>query len=189
MQCLRNALADTRLSGSRRAYKQQDRAGLALFERHHRHLLHDPLLHLFQSVMLAVQDFLGFLQIHILRVHFFPGQAGNKVQIVIEQPVLVAVLPFLLHPVENLVGFLSRILVHPGILELLFKLPDIGDIFRMHLVELPLQEINLLLDGFFPIDLLMLLLLRRLRFLADPGHLDKFIDCFFDPFHTLGYRI
>ena len=131
--------------------------------------------------MLAVQDFLGFFQIHILRVHFFPGQAGNKVQIVIEQPVLVAVLPFLLHPVENLVGFLSRILVHPGILELLFKLPDIGDIFRMHLVELSLQEINLLLNGIFSVDLFVLFLLRCLCLFTDPCHLDKLIDC---PFHT-----
>ena len=189
VQGLRDALSDTRLPGSRRAHEQQDGPRLALLQCHHRHLLDDPLFHLFQPIMLPVQDFLGLLQIHVLRIHLLPGQACHKIKIIIEQPVLVAVLPFLLHPVQHLVGFLPGIRVHPGISELLLKLPDVRHIFRMHLIQLPLQKIDLLLDGLFPIHLFMLLLLCRLRFLADPCHLDKLIDCLFDPLGPLRYRI
>ena len=56
VQRLRNALSDTRLAGTRRPHKEQNRTGLLFVERHDCDLLNDALLYFFQSVMILVQN-------------------------------------------------------------------------------------------------------------------------------------
>ena len=54
---------------------------------------------LFQAVMLLIQNPSGRLKINLLGLLLLPGQAGHKIQVIIEHPVLVTVLPLLLHAV------------------------------------------------------------------------------------------
>ena len=53
----------------------------------------------------------------------------------------MAFLSLLLHPLQNLVRLLAGCLVHAGLLDLFLEATHIGDILRMHFIELLLQEI------------------------------------------------
>ena len=114
MQRLCDALTNTRFSGTRCPYKEQDRPGLFFIERHNCDLLNDTLLYLFQSVMIFLQDLLCLVQIN--RHHFFrlPRQARHKIKIVIKHSVLMTVLALLFHPVQDLFCFSFCFLIHTG---------------------------------------------------------------------------
>ena len=59
----------------------------------------------------------------------------------------MAVLALLFHPVQNLSGLLFCLLIHTCFFYFIFKSADIGNILRMHLIQLVLQKINLFFNG------------------------------------------
>ena len=89
----------------------------------------------------------------------------------------MAFFSFLPHTVEHLFSLFSRLFIHPGLFDLLFKFPYIGNIFRMHIVQFFLEIIDLLLQGSFPVELLLVALLCFLSFGRNFCDLHKFIDC------------
>ena len=95
----RDALADAGLTRTRRSHKEQDGTGLFLIQSHDSQLLDDTLLYLGKAVMILVQDFLGLLQINRGGGFRLPGKGGDKLQIIVEHAVLMAVLALLLHAV------------------------------------------------------------------------------------------
>ena len=63
-----------------------------------------------------------------------PGKTGDKIKIVIEKSIFMAVFSFLLHTIQDFVRFLTGIFIHAGFLDLFFKSTDIGNVFRVHLI-------------------------------------------------------
>ena len=66
------ALSDTRLSGSRCSDEQQYGSGLLLFEIHHRDLLDDAILYLFQPVMVIIENLSRRSEINVVRLLLLP---------------------------------------------------------------------------------------------------------------------
>ena len=182
---LRDALADTRLARSGRADEQKDRTGLLLVQAHDRKLLDDPVLDLLEAVMILIQDLMGLLKIDLLKLRLLPVKRSHKVKVVIQQAVLMAVLALLLHAAENLVRLSAGSLIHSRLRDLLLKLPDIGDILRVHLIELLLKEADLLLQSILAVELLIGLLRMLLSFIRNIRDRDKSIDRLLDQVQTL----
>ena len=67
----------------------------------------------------------------------------------------------------------------------MLKFAHIRNVFRVHLIELVLQKINLLFQCLFAVDLFVGGFLRTFRLLSDLRELDKLIDCLLDQFNTL----
>ena len=88
----------------------------------------------------------------------------------------MAFFSFLTHTVEHLFGLFSRLFIHSGLFNLLLEFPYIGNIFRVHIVQLFLEIIDLLLQGGFPVELLLIAFLRFLSFGRHFRNLHKFID-------------
>ena len=126
--------------------------------------------------MIFVQNLLCLFQIDGRRCGRFPGQAGDEIQIVVEHAVFVAFLPLLAHPVQNLFRFLFCGFIHAGPRDFSFEFPDVGNVFRVHIVQLFLQVIDLLFEGRFPVKLLLVPFLGGFRLLGNPGNFHEFAD-------------
>ena len=176
----RDALADAGLTRTRRSHKEQDGTGLFLIQSHDSQLLDDTLLYLGKAVMILVQDFLGLLQINRGGGFRLPGKGGDKLQIIVEHAVLMAVLAFLFHAVQDFVRLFARLLSHAGGLYFLLKPAHIGDIFRMHIVKLLLQKLNLFFQGCLAVKALVVFLLGIFCLHAHAVDLDGLPDGFFD---------
>ena len=79
-----DALPDAGLSGAGRSHEQKNGPGLLFFQVHHRDLLDHPLLYLFQSVMVLVQNAPRRPEVDVPRLLFFPGEGSHEIQVVIE---------------------------------------------------------------------------------------------------------
>ena len=101
----------------------------------------------------------------------------------------MAFFSFLTHTVEHLFGLFSRLFIHSGLFNLLLEFPYIGNIFRVHIVQLFLEIIDLLLQGGFPVKLLLIAFLSFLSFGRHLRDLHKFIDCAFNESISLSDRI
>ena len=135
--------------------------------------------------MILIQDLLRLLQVDLLKLRLLPVQRRHKVKIVIEQTILMAVLALLLHASENLVRLSAGSLIHPRLLDLLLKLPDIGDVFRMHLIQLLLQKTDLFLERVLTVELLIGLLRMLLGLIGHIRNSDKAIDSLLDHLQPL----
>ena len=171
-----DTLADAGLSGTRRAHEQQDRSGLLPLQLHHRDLLQNPPLDLFQSEVIRVQNLLRLLQRDAFHLLLFPGKRGQKFQIVGQHSGFVAVLALRFQAVQQFPRFLLRGLVHAAVLNLQFQLAKIGQFLRVHFIQFPLQILNLFAQRLLFVQRLLVLLLGGHRFHPYPPHLDVFID-------------
>ncbi len=97
----------------------------------------------------------------------------------------MAVLAFLLHPVQHLVGFPAGGFIHAGLGDLLLEHAHIGDILRVHVIKLLLEKVDLLSQGVLPVELLIGFLGMLLRFIRNIGDCDKAVDRFFDQVKAL----
>ena len=97
----------------------------------------------------------------------------------------MAVLPLLFHPVKYFFRLFPRSLIHAGFLDLLLEAAHIGHIFRMELIQLALEKINLFLERIFPVNFLMCLLLCILRLFSDFCHFHELIHRALHLLHTL----
>ena len=179
-QRLRNALADGGFSGTGGTHKQQDGTGLFLPETHDRQLLQDTLLHLLQAIMIRIKHFLCMGKIDLLCLRLLPGKRGYEIQIIIQHAVLMPVLPLLLHAVQNLIRLLPGGFIHAGLFDLFLELAHIGDILRMHFIQLILQDLDLLLQSVLPVNVLVFHLLLALCLIMHLGHLDELIGRLLD---------
>ena len=102
--------------------------------------------------MVFIEDFFRPIQRDAFKRRLFPRQARDKVQIIIQQAVFMTVLALLLHAVENFSRLFFRDVVHAGLRNGLFELPDIRNVFRMHVIQLFLQKFNLPFEGFFAVN-------------------------------------
>ena len=178
-----DALADAGLARARRADEEQDGAGLLLFQVHHGDLLDDPFLHLFEAVVVLVQDAPGGGQVDGVGLLLFPAQAGHEVQPVVEHAGFHALPPLLLQAVQHLLRLPAGGLVHAGFFDLPLEFLHVGHVFRVHFVQLLLQAVDLPLDGGLLVALLALLLLGGDGLVGDAPHLQEFIEGLF---HQLG---
>ena len=133
---------------------------MLLFQVHHRDLLKDPVLDLFQPIVVLRQDLLRLGQVDLLLFRRFPGKTGDEIQVIIKDSGFHALLPFLFQTVQHLFRFFSRGFVHSGLCDLFCKFLHIRHIFRMHFVEFFLKELDLPFDGGLTIHLLIFLLLK-----------------------------
>ena len=177
-----DALADAGLAGTGGADKAEDGAGLLFFEVHHGDLLDDALLDLLQAEMILLQDRLRLVEVDLLGVLVFPGEAGDKIKIIVEHTGFGTVLALLLVAVEDLLRLLAGGLVHAGLFDLDLETAHIRDVLRMHLVQFLLQIFDLLFDGLLAVDLLIALLLGVPGFIVDVEEFQVFIE---DLFHGL----
>ena len=173
-----DALADAGLAGARRPHEEQDRAGLLLFQVHHGDLLDDAVLHLGEPVVVLVQDLPRLIQIDARGVLLLPGEAGHKVQIIVEDAGLHTLLALLLQAVQHLFGFPAGGVVHTGLGDLFLELLDVGHVFGVHLIQFLLQMLDLPLDGRLLVALLILLLLRRVGLIGDAGNFHVLVERF-----------
>ena len=189
VQRLRDGLADRGLTGTRGTDKDEDGAGLGLPEIHHRDLLDDTLLHLLHAEMLLIEDLLGLGEIDGLRRFLLPGKAGHEIEIIVEHAGLGGIGPVVLHTIEDLRRFSLRLLVHAGFLDLQLILPGIGNLLRVHLVELVLEIVDLPTECLLLIRLLIVLLLRRLGVGGHLRNLGILIDDLLEALETLLRRV
>src|ERR1700676_2835987 len=56
----------------------------------HREILDQPLLHLFQIVVIAIEDLLRLIEIEVVFAEFRPGQIGNRLDIADDHGILRA---------------------------------------------------------------------------------------------------
>ena len=185
VQSLCDALSDTGLAGARSADEQKDRARLLLFEIHDGDLLDDALLHFFESEMIFLQNGFGFGQIDCLRLLLLPGQTCDKIQIVVQHSRFGSAVRLLFETVKDLQGLALRGLVHTGLFDLDLELADVRHLFGMHFVEFPLQQLHLLLDRGFLVDLLIILLLCAGSLSGHLGDLHELVDCLLEHLKTL----
>ena len=136
--------------------------------------------------MVLVENCLSLVQIDRLHLRLLPGKRRHEVQVVVQITVLWRILPLLLHARQHLVRFPARRLVHSRIFNLLLQLTDIGNILRVHLIELLLQIFHLLADRLLTIRLLVIVFLRLFRLIGNDRRLRKLIDGLFDQVRLLG---
>ena len=84
-----NALPDGSFAGTRRTYKQKNRAGLFLVQIHDRDLLQDTVFHFFQAIVIFIQNLCSFFQINRLHRLCLPGKASHEIKIIVQHPVLI----------------------------------------------------------------------------------------------------
>ena len=175
-----NALADAGFTRTGSSHKKQDGTGLLLIQRHDCKLLDDPFFHLTKPVVILIQYFFCLVQIDLGSRFLLPGKGSHKVQILIMDPILMALLSLLFHSVQDLFRFFSGFSAHTGSFDLLFKATHIGNIFRMHIIKLLLQKFDLFFQSGLPIKTVMVLFLGIFRLHAYPVHLNCLPDGFFD---------
>ncbi len=169
-QSPRDTAANTRLSRTGRAYKEQDRTGLSSFQAHDRQLLDDPLFYLFQSEVILLQYPPRRFQIYLICRRLVPRKIRQKLHIISEKTCLNAVLSLRLQTVQDLAPFFFCLLIHSALLKLQFQLSKIRHFFGVQLIQLFLQMLHLAADRALPIKFLMLFLLRvlgRLVYIQD----------------------
>ena len=147
LQRMGNAAADACFPGTGRTDKQENGTGLFAFQIHHGNLLYDAALDLLQTVMVGLQDFTRLFQIDHFGFRLFPVQGSHEVQIVVQHTVLRRLVALLLQSVQDFYGFRPCGFVHPGFFDFHFEFPDIGNLFRVHFIQFPLQKFQLLFDG------------------------------------------
>ena len=185
LQCSGNAASYAGLTGTGCTNEEQDRSGLFSLQVHNCNLLNHTALDFLQPVMIRLQHIPGFVQVDDFRLCLLPVQRCNEVQIIIQHSVLRRLVSLLLQAIEYLGCLCAGSLVHPGFLDLHLKLPDIRDLFRVHFIQLTLQVLQLLLDGGFFIDILVLLLMCGIGVVGYFGNFQELIDQFFHQFRTM----
>ena len=95
----------------------------------------------------------------------------------------MTILALLFHPVQDLFRLFFRLVVHARFRDFRLKAAHIGNIFRVHVVELLLQKLDLLLKCGLPVELAVRILLGRLRLLANLINSDQLIDGALNLFH------
>ena len=98
-QSLSNTLANTGFTGTRRSYKEQDRAGLLSVQGHNGKLLDNSFFYLFQAVMVLIQNLFCFFKVDFAHTGCLPGKGCDKVQIIIKHTIFMTFLSFLAHAV------------------------------------------------------------------------------------------
>jgi len=187
LQRARNAATDTGFTRARCTYKKKDGAGLLFLKLHHRDLLNNPVFHLIQAKVVFLQHAFRLVQVDVLRLRLAPFQGGDKVQIVIKHAGFRTVLTLLLQTVQHLLRFLLGLRVHARLFDFLLEFANVGNAFRIHFVQLPLQKFHLPLDGLFPVRLLVLIFLSALGFPGELRHLQIFVNHGLHDFHSF-YR-
>ena len=111
-QRLSNTLADTSFTSSRCPHKEQDGSGLFFIKSHNSQLLYNTSFYFLKAIVFLIKYFLSLIQINRNIFLIFPGKACDKIQIIIKHSILMTILSFLLHTIQNLTGFLLRHWIH-----------------------------------------------------------------------------
>src|SRR6059058_5634574 len=80
-QCVGNRLTETGFAHARRPKKTEDRAVSVRIEFAHRQIFDQPLFHLLQVVMIAIENFLRLVEIKIVLAQFVPGQISDDLDV------------------------------------------------------------------------------------------------------------
>ena len=174
----RNRSAYAGLARAGCADKEQNGAGLLSLERHHRNLLQNAILHFFETEVILVQHLLRRREVNRRRCLLLPREIRHIVEVIIEQAALRTLLPLLLEALQDLFGLRLCTLVHPEVLDLQLKLPEIRDFFGVQVVELLLQIFNLLFQRVLAVHLLIFLFLRAARLAVHLVKLQIFAEQF-----------
>ena len=174
----RNRGANAGLSRAGRADKEQNGAGLPPLQRHDRNLLQNAVLHFFEAEVIFVQHLLRRREVNRRGCLLLPRKIRHIVEVIVEQTALRTLLPLLLEALQNLFGLRLRALVHPEVLNLQFKLPEIRDLFGVQVVEFLLQILNLLFQRVLAVHLLIFLFLRAARLAVHLVKLQIFTEQF-----------
>ena len=152
---------------ARGADEAEDRALHFLFQFAHGEIFEDPFLHLFQVVVVLVQDLRGSLEVEIILRFLVPRQFHHPFQIGPDRGGLGGIRMHFFKSLELLFGFLQDLLRHLGVFDPLAKFRDFlralvqfaqfflnrfqllaQKVFALGLVHLPLGlRLNLLLHG------------------------------------------
>ena len=84
----------------------------------------------------------------------------------------------LAHAVQNFFRLFAGFFIHAGRFDLFLKFSYIGYIFRVHVIQLFLQIVDLLFQGSFPVKLFLIVFLRVLCFRGNFCHFHKFLHRF-----------
>ena len=103
---LGDALAERGFADARRADEAEDRAAAVRLELPHRQVFDDSAFHLFQIVMVAVEDLPGLGQVDLVGGHHRPGQFAENLQIGADDAVFRAGAGDRIQAVEFAVGLL-----------------------------------------------------------------------------------
>ena len=128
--------------------------------------------------MILVQHLLRRREVNRRRCLLLPREIRHIVEIIVEQAALRTLLPLLLEALQDLFGLRLRTLVHPEVLNLQLKLPEIRDFFGVQVVELLLQILNLLFQRVLAVHLLIFLFLRAARLAVHLVKLQIFAEQF-----------
>src|SRR5690606_9035717 len=156
-----DALTERRLADARRADEAQDRATAFRVQLAHREILEDAALDLLEPVVILVEDLARLRDIDALRVELRPRQRDEPVEIRPDHRALGRGLRHRLEAPQLLHRLLVRLFRHPGLLDRLAQLLDLGVL--VVLAELALDRAHLLAQQVLPLALLELFL----RLLAD----------------------
>src|SRR5438876_9994813 len=80
-QSVGNRLTETGFAYARRPKKTEDRAVPMRIEFAHRQIFDQALFHLFQIVMIAIENFLRLVEIKIVLAQFVPGQISDDLDV------------------------------------------------------------------------------------------------------------
>src|SRR5437899_10245922 len=80
-QSVGNRLAETRFAYARWAEKTEDRPMPLRIEFAHCQIFDQPFFHLFQIVMIAIENFLRLIEIQIVFAQFIPRQIGDDLDV------------------------------------------------------------------------------------------------------------
>ncbi len=105
-------LSDTGLTCTRCTNEKKYGTGLLRIECHNSQLLNYSFLNLLQTIMISVQNLFSFLKIDRSLLLGLPAEGCYEVKIIIKHTVLMAVLAFLLHTVQNLISLGTSFVVH-----------------------------------------------------------------------------
>ena len=75
--------------------------------------------------MVFIQDILRAGQVDGGEFRRLPRQACDKVKVIIQKPVFMALFPFLAHTVQHFFRLSARLFVHAGLCDLFLKFPYI----------------------------------------------------------------
>ncbi len=169
-----DGLAERGFAHARRPDKAEDRTLHTRLKLLHGQVVEDPLLDLFEVVVILVEDRLALDEVDVLGARGLgPRQRGHPFQIGPRHHVLGRGRRHLLQPLQLAVAFLASFRRHARFVQLLAQLLDFG-LGIVRLTEFLLNGLHLLAQQILALALADLLLHLLLNFVAQLEHLELF---------------
>jgi hypothetical protein len=144
-QRFRDRAPEARLPHPGRADEAEDRAGRVRVQFAHREVLEDPLLDVFEVVVVGVQHPFGVADVEVVGRLLGPGQLDQPLQVGADDAVLGRRGRQFRQPPELPVGRFARLLGQPGRLDFVLQFFDFGDLLVLF-AELVLDRFQLLAE-------------------------------------------